>query len=114
MSERVWIVTDFDPDNALRVVAAYPTEPLAKEHVALMGGYIDEQEVRSALHADATDPVKNRNGRQNKTQPGKHTLLTKALSRMSVWLRKSISRGVCNPRSRRSTTADAHNGPGQM
>jgi hypothetical protein len=58
MSERVWIVTDFDCDNALRIVAAYPTEPLAKEHVALMGGYIDEQEVRSALHADATDPVK--------------------------------------------------------
>jgi hypothetical protein len=58
MSERVWIVTDFDCDNALRIVAAYPTEPLAKEHVALMGGFIDEQEVRSALHADATDPVK--------------------------------------------------------
>jgi hypothetical protein len=58
MSERVWILTDFDCDNALRIVAAYPTEPLAKEHVALMGGYIDEQEVRSALHPDATDPVK--------------------------------------------------------
>jgi hypothetical protein len=54
----VWIVTDFDCDNALRIVAAYPTEPLAKDHVALMGGYIDEQEVRSALHADAIDPVK--------------------------------------------------------
>ena len=54
----VWIVTEFDCDNALRIVAAYHTEPLAKEHVALMGGYIDEQEVRSALHADATDPVK--------------------------------------------------------
>jgi hypothetical protein len=58
MSERVWIVTDFDSDNALRIVAVYPTEPLAKEHVALMGGYIDEQEVRSALHPDATDPIK--------------------------------------------------------
>jgi hypothetical protein len=58
MSERVWIITDFDCDNALRIVAAYPTEPLAREHVALMGGYTDEQEVRSALHPDATDPVK--------------------------------------------------------
>jgi hypothetical protein len=38
MSERVWIVTDFDCDNALRIVADYPTEPLVKEHVAFMGG----------------------------------------------------------------------------
>src|SRR5688572_23208487 len=58
MSERVWIVTDFDCDNAFRIVAGYATEPLANEHVALMGGYIDEQEIRSALHPDATDPVK--------------------------------------------------------
>ena len=58
MSERVWIVTDYDYDNALRIVAAYPSEPLAQEHVALMGGYIEEQEVRSALHDDATNPIK--------------------------------------------------------
>ena len=58
MTERVWIVTDFDFGNSLRIVAAYPTEPLAKEHVALMGGYVDEQELRHALHADATDPAK--------------------------------------------------------
>ena len=58
MSERVWIVMDFDCDNSLRIVAAYPTEILANEHIALMGGYIEKQEVRSALHPDASDPVK--------------------------------------------------------
>ena len=101
MSERVWIVTDFDCDNALRIVAAYPTEPLAKEHVALMGGYIDEQEVRSALHADATDPIKQQErAAEQDAAPGRHTLLIKALSRMSVWLRKGYCRRVRKRRSR--------------
>ena len=72
----------------MRIVAAYHTERLAKEHVALMSGYIDEQEVRSALHADATDPAKQHERAAEHDAARKHTFLIGALSRMSVWLRK--------------------------
>lgn len=56
---RIWIVSDRDYDSDW-VVAAYRSEELANEHVALMGGYIEAHDVRSELHPDAVDPVKQR------------------------------------------------------
>lgn len=56
---KIWIVMDSDWDNT-RIVAAYATEAMAAEHVALMDGNIEEVEVRSVLHPDATDPIKQR------------------------------------------------------
>ena len=56
---KVWIVLDNDYDNTW-VVAVYSTESMASEHVALMGGYADEQNVRNVLHPDAVDPIKQK------------------------------------------------------
>ena len=77
----------------------YPTGALAQEHVALMGGYIDEQEVRSALHPDATDPIKQQERAAEQDAARKHILLTKVLSTMSPWLRKEYCEGVDKRRS---------------
>jgi hypothetical protein len=54
---KIWLVSDRDYDNTW-VVAAYPNEELASEHEHLMGGNIEEIEVRESLHPDATDPTK--------------------------------------------------------
>ncbi len=54
---KIWIVSDSDYDNTW-VVAVYPTEAMADEHVALMGGDAEEIEVSETLHPDAADPVK--------------------------------------------------------
>lgn len=54
---KVWIVTDRDYDNRW-TVAVYSTWALADEHVHLMGGDIEEVEVRDTIHPDAIDPVK--------------------------------------------------------
>lgn len=53
----VWAVLDADYDRSW-IVAVYPTQALADSHVALMGGWVDEQLVRNDLHPDATDPTK--------------------------------------------------------
>lgn len=55
----IWIVTERDYD-ASWIVAAYPTEALATEHVTLMGGIAESVEVRTGLHPDATNPVKQK------------------------------------------------------
>lgn len=53
----IWIVSERDYDHQW-IVAVYPSEELAEAHVALMGGIIDREEIRSALHPDATSPAK--------------------------------------------------------
>ena len=59
MSERVaFLRTSTLLDNALMVAGSWFRKPWLKSMSLLMGGYIDEREVRSALHPDATDPVK--------------------------------------------------------
>jgi len=55
----VYVVSDHDYDSTW-IVAAYPTETMAEEHVAAMGGYVEACEVRDALHPDVTDPKKVR------------------------------------------------------
>lgn len=52
---KVWVVSESDYDNAW-VVAAYSSRKMADDHVAEMGGYVDEVDVRETLHPDVTDP----------------------------------------------------------
>lgn len=54
---KMWVVLDHDYDNTW-IVAAYPSQALADEHVALMEGYVEEVEVRDSLHPDVRDPKK--------------------------------------------------------
>lgn len=54
----VWIVSDIDDCRNEHIVAAYSSEELADQHVALLGGWIAEEEVRGELHPDAIDPQK--------------------------------------------------------
>lgn len=56
---KVWVVMDADYDHSW-IVAVYPNQGLADEHVALMGGHIHEADVLTSLHPDAIDPVKQR------------------------------------------------------
>lgn len=67
---KVWVITDRDYDSDW-IVAVYPTEELAKEHVRLMGaGYVEECDVLENLHPEAADPAKQfeRNAEAEKTR----------------------------------------------
>jgi hypothetical protein len=55
---KVWVVIDCDDGKPEFVAAVYLTEALANEHIALIGGFFEEVEVRATLHPDAIDPVK--------------------------------------------------------
>lgn len=66
----VWIVLDNDYDSTW-VVAVYPTEQMATDHVAEMDGYITEAEVLETLHPDVADPVKQQEREQEKAKQRK-------------------------------------------
>lgn len=55
---KIWIVLEHTDYDSVDVVAAYPSEALADEHVAQMGGWVSEQEVRPDPHPDVNDPIK--------------------------------------------------------